>query len=346
MTGLSKFALFLKQDHFRSMFIPEIFHGFLFVLYWCLLLADNFVAVVWLTTFLILINFKLVVRTLLKNFYLNILPVISLMLFTNNLINEAKIFLIYWFSFLAGYIFHQVFKIRKIPIVEFFCVGFLMVAYEVISKNLFWVAWEFKKTGVTLINYVENLIFLNFTRKFINNSKEKLFYVLSFFSDSKALVANLFLMTFGLKLFILFSSALLALAFIFNPLDMLTTRIDLYQIFFYNFKSQYLLFGSDKSVNNLVFNESTIYSFHNFFLDLCWSGGILGLIFAFYFLKNLFYSYKKGSSIRKEIIYLYFICSLFVFSIFDGDTKYLFYFYAVIIFTGDSIAKEKISFNS
>ena len=345
MTGLSKFTLFLKQDHFRSMFLPEIFHGLLFVLYWCLLLADNFVAVVGLTTFLILINLKLVVRTLLKNFYLNILPVISLMLFSNNLINEAKIFLIYWFSFLAGYIFHRVFKIRTIPIIEFFCVGFLMVAYEIISKNLFWITWELEKTGVNLINYVENLIFLNFLSKYINNSKEKLFYLLSFFSDSKALVANLFLMLLDLKLFILFSSVLIALAFIFNPLDMLTTRIDLYHIFFDNFKAQYLLFGSDKSVNNFVIHESSIYSFHNFYLDLCWSGGVLGLIFAFYFLKNLFYYFKKASSIRKKIIYLYFFCSLFVFSIFDGDTKYLFYFYAVIIFTGDSIAKEKISFN-
>jgi hypothetical protein len=120
MTGLSKVTLFLKQDHFGSMFIPEIFHGLLFVLYWCLLLADNFVAVVGLTTFLILINLKLVVRTLLKIFYLNILPVISLMLFSNNLINEAKIFLIYWFSFLAGYIFIGYSRSEQFQLLSFF----------------------------------------------------------------------------------------------------------------------------------------------------------------------------------------------------------------------------------
>lgn len=304
----------------------------LFLIYWFFLLVDEFKVAISLIFILFIYNSKSILNFLKKHPHILLLPIISFISYFNGLIVESKLLIIYFFSFIACLLFHAIYNIKPIRIISFVYGGGCIVLLSLTYDQIFFRLIEDSKDYIVIKNYFEIIVFLNCINMYLFkiNDKEKLFF--NFLVDSKALIVGTLLSFFRLRIFIFITILSLIFAFYLNPYGTLTTRLNLFDIFLSYFNFHQFIFGFKESVNNLVWNESGIFSFHNIFIDMIWYGGLLGVIFIPIIIKNTYKAFKNEKTVYlKKILFWFFICLLFCFPPFNGETKFLFYFYAIIV---------------
>ncbi|MDG1096972.1 MAG: hypothetical protein P8N23_05075 [Methylophilaceae bacterium] len=310
-------------------------------LYFTLLMYDKFDAILILSTLFIFINIKVFFKILNVKPEILLLPVISFLAFLHQLIPESKFYIIYFFSFYVGSIICVNKSFNLIRFRSFFSVMTLMLLVPLIFA---WLLNAQLNLSVeeNINNYAEVLVFFNLCQIYMkskgdeSNQFSKLF---SFLSGSKFLILSTWLFDLRLRYFISLILMCLIYFIIFNPFEFLSSRFTLYELFFKNIKLHDLLFGQLTSVNTLVYDQQTIYSFHNIFMDFIWLGGFVGFIWAYILLKDIFHSFlEQNSEVNKKIIFIFFICIFFGFSIFFG-TKFMFFFYGIIFFSGNKLGK-------
>jgi hypothetical protein len=160
----------------------------------------------------------------------------------------------------------------------------------------------------------------------------KLILFISGFSGSKFLIISSVFFNVSSKIYLLGMPILIGALFFFNPSGSLDTRISLYQIFIDNICDDLFFLQHIESVNNFVTLESTIYSFHNVWMDYLWYGGVVGFVAVLMHLAIISRAFTADKSyLEKSLVIMYFLCITFGFSVFFG-TAYTMMMLGVILF--------------
>jgi hypothetical protein len=341
-------------------FFNQKFIQGIFLLYWLLITFDYFDAALILFGIVFFIkpknNFIETILFLKRNSYILLLLPILIITYIKGFIPEAKVITLYLLSFISCFTFHKLYKINLEKIHYFFIPAsvilfiFLFQYFEYRSFNyydIFNLIFNdhvelyniitkydiefYSNIGSYFFNVFETTIFLFFLQKIIYKTPKQKFYLLSLFTSSKACIYTLLALVLPKKLYICLLTLSLFIALYFNPYNFMNSRISLYNLFYDNWFIIDPFLGAEISVNNLVYLESTIYSFHNLFFDMVWLGGFIGLIFSYFVIKKLFFLIIHQNSFLSKISFLFLIDCIFAFSPFNGDTKFLFYFYSLLL---------------
>ena len=263
------------------------------------------------------------------------LLIISDRCYLAGLITEAKFFIIYAFSFFSGLSFALIIFSKPMLQAQIFITFFFAL---VGFGRLFDIDMAPTIEILELVhNWAEIMFFMLIARLYLvggayTHSHQYLLIFFSILSGSKFLFLNQIVMATVKRYYAPVILGIVIFSLIINPLGKLDTRLSLYGLFFNNINWGNFVFNKIPSVNDLVYLETTIYSFHSIWLDYLWLGGGFGILTILVHGWILVTAYsREKSQLNKSIIIMYLICVTFGFSLFFG-TKYMMLMLGILVF--------------
>ena len=313
--------------------IKGILASSIYMVYMTLLLLDKFKVLLALTAFMFWV---LKSRKGVFTWKHILLQVIFLFIATRcfwlGMIPEAKFFIIYIFAFYSGGVLAPIIAAQSTRWFFLYITIIAALAHVMERYGVHLISLEIEK-DILLTNYAEILAFHLLAAGYLSGELSKLpLLVIALFSGSKFLIISSMLMSIFKRLYVVAIPLTVIVLFFLNPYGSLDSRISLYSIFIENFNMDIIFLGGLTSVNDLLTMETSLYSFHNIWLDYLWCGGVVGIFAIFLHLSIIFKEFNYDRMVlERSVILMYLICITFGFSVFFG-TKYMALMLGVIIY--------------